>query len=790
MMVNMCAANCIVRNTDMHRKNWYFYRDTGRSDEWATLPWDLDLSHGRQWTSEENYFDNKLYLGSDRFSFQVGSSVTLISRMWARPEVKTMLERRIRTLAERFLNHIDTPYEQRYYERRLDELLATIDAPTIAPSDAQLDFMKWGSWLDGGGGAQVPYTNPSPDVETMAEGVLRFKAEHLAGHRAYIDGLGNIPSSQTGQIPFAYTNLVSAGAQVVTRVPTDASDDATWMQPGFDDSSWAAGVTGVGSDSSKYLPLIGVNTTAEMRGLNATVYTRIEFDVADPGVYQALQLHMKYDDGYVAYLNGVKIHERNAPAALNWESAATTASQEALVDEYEVFDVSAAVGELVAGTNVLAIHGMNGSKTSSDFLIVPELVAGIPDSNGSVQPLIDFGAIEFSPESGNQDEEYIEMINNNSIAVDISDWTIAGGVEIAFAGGTVIPANSSLYVSPDVKAFRARATSPKGGERRFVVGAYRGHLSSFGESLELRDQTGALNSSTSYVGEPSDAQKYLVITEIMYHPEPDGAAEYIELLNISDSVTLDLNGVNFTRGITFDFTASDVTSLAPGERVLVVQNVAAFEAAHGPGLPVAGVFALGSSLGNGGESLKLEDAGGGTIKEFTYNDKAPWPITPDTLGFSLVLIAPATNPDPGEPSNWRASAAVGGTPGGSDAVNFSGDPTADDDGDGLSALVEHALGSSDDDAGSGAGATSSGAVEIDGATYATFSYQSIPGAEDVDRSVESSGDLVTWTDASAQLVELANTSNADGTVTKTLRFATPLTGDSKQYFRLRVELRQ
>jgi len=215
----------------------------------------------------------------------------------------------------------------------------------------------------------------------------------------------------------------------------------------------------------------------------------------------------------------------------------------------------------------------------------------------------------------------------------------------------------------------------------------------------------------------------------------------------------------------------------------------AFEAAHGVGLPVAGVFALASSLGNGGESLKLEDAGGGTIKEFTYNDKTPWPTTPDTLGYSLVLIAPDTNPDSAEPLNWRASAAVGGTPGGSDAVNFSGDPATDADGDGLSALVEYALGSSDVDATSGNDATSAGSVEIGGASYPTFNYQLNPAAEDVNRSVESSVDLVTWTDADAQLVELASAVNADGTVTKTLRLATPLTGESKLYFRLRVELR-
>ncbi len=63
---------------------------------------------------------------------------------------------------------------------------------------------------------------------------------------------------------------------------------------------------------------------------------------------------------------------------------------------------------------------------------------------------INFGALEFAPPSGNQDEEDIELTNPNRIAVDISDGKLDGGIEFTFQGGTVIPAGSSPYVSPDV----------------------------------------------------------------------------------------------------------------------------------------------------------------------------------------------------------------------------------------------------------------------------------------------------------------------------------------------------
>ncbi len=784
MMVNMSAANCVVRNTDMHRKNWYIYRDSGRTNEWATLPWDLDLAHGRKWNSSNTYFDNSLFTNG---VIQVGTAVSLIQKMWARPEVRTMLNRRIRTLSDQFLNHPDTPYEQRYFERRLDEMLATIDPPGIVPSDARQDFEKWGSWLQNGG--QVPFTNTNPEVETMAEGVERWKNEYLPGRRDEIyNRQSSIPESQSGQIPFTYTTLVPAGAAATAKIPTDASEDATWMTSAFDDAGWATGSTGVGFDSSSYIPLINLDLRTEMFQKNGSAYIRIDFEVVDPSIYQSLQLHMKFDDGYVAYLNGVEIDRRNAPDALAWDSTATTTGQEADLVDYEVFDVSAGLGELIAGTNVLAIQGMNGTAGSSDFLILPELIAGVPDSNGSIQPLIEFGTIEFSPVSGNQDEEFIEMINNNSIAVDVSNWELSGGVDFDFAPGTVIPANSTLYLSPNVKTFRARAVSPKGGERRFVVGGFGGHLSSFGESLELRDAEGALNSSASYVGQPSEAQENLIISEIMYHPEPDGKAEFLELMNVSDSLTLDLTGVKFTQGITFDFTGSAITELAPGARVLVVKNTASFEAAHGAGLPVAGVFALSSSLSNGGESIKLEDAGSGTIKEFEYDDVAPWPTSPDTRGNSLVLISQATNPDPSVPTNWRASAEVGGSPGDSDGTPFSGNPEADDDQDGLDALVEYALGSDDADASSGPGAISTGSLAIGESSYATFSFRYNPAAVDVTLTVQTSINLAVWDDASAGMVEVDHVTHADGTVTKTMRRIAPISEDSVRYFRLLVEL--
>ncbi|MEN8865193.1 MAG: hypothetical protein ABF381_06400 [Akkermansiaceae bacterium] len=72
----------------------------------------------------------------------------------------------------------------------------------------------------------------------------------------------------------------------------------------------------------------------------------------------------------------------------------------------------------------------------------------------------------------------------------------------------------------------------------------------------------------------------------------------------------------------------------------------------------------------------------------------------DTGGFSLVLKTLETNPTPSNPANWRASFAVGGSPGENDSSRFLGDSFADLDSDSLSSLLKDARGSSDLDANS------------------------------------------------------------------------------------------
>lgn len=789
-IINMLAANSIIRNIDMHRKNWYIYQDTGKSNEWAILPWDLDLSFGRYWRQPQRYFSNELE--SNGF-IQTGGAIRLVSQIFANPDTREMFYRRLRTLSDQFLQDPSTPVEERYIERRLDELLALIDDPSHAKSDAQRDFEKWGSWVHGGGGVQVPYTDPDPDVESMSEGVARLRNEYLPARRSFvyntqIEGKGgNIPLPQETTQAYVYTPLIGPGETGKYFVPSDNSLGFFWLgfsEP-FDDSTWPTGPMPLGYEKeSGYEGIIATDVETEMAS-NASIFLRISFEVDDPAAFDSLELRMQYDDGFFAVLNGTILHAENSPASPKFDSA-SEGSHEANVDGYTTFDISSKLSALKAGSNILAIQGFNDGAGSSDFLLGVELHGGASFDVPPTQPTLDIGTLENSPESGNQDEEFIEIRNPYSIAIDVSNWRLTNAVEFTFQPGTVIPANGSLYVSPDVNAFRARSASPTGNEGNFVQGPYSGHLSNLGETIELVDETGKLNNELTYAGSPSDAQRYLRISELMYHPEPDGLAEFIELVNTSTSTTLDLNGIRFTEGVEFDFTGSAVTSLAPGEHVLVVRNQASFEAVHGTSLPVAGIFANATALSNSSDDLKLEDADNNTILEFSYDDGAPWPEAADE-GFSLVLIDPSSGPDPSDPASWRGSAYNGGAPGEVDGRPLPSNPLSDANGNGLADLLDYTMGN--DQAGEERLLTVSHRLHAtpEGAQILpTVEYSHDVTADQAIMEVQYSTDMSVWNSAESLLTTVEEVDLGNGRKVVTRYFGDP---SVRVFFRLVARVR-
>ena len=289
----------------------------------------------------------------------------------------------------------------------------------------------------------------------------------------------------------------------------------------------------------------------------------------------------------------------------------------------------------------------------------------------------------------------------------------------------------------------------------------------------------------------------VVISEIHYHPNTaDGLAEFIEVMNISNQ-NVDLTGCRFLLGISFTFPTGYV--LPPGARCVVIKDTAAFNLAY-PSVPasvVAGVY--GGSLDNNGEQLQFLSATNASLADFSYDDVAPWPTTPDGEGPSLVLKRPYATPTPnvGDGNNWRASYVVGGTPGTDDALSYAAwaalngisDPLGDNDGDGLLNIGEYGLGTDPKVASSGVMPTSSiGSYVVNSVAgnYLTLTYTRAIGRDDVNYIVEgaTAPGAATWVPA----VQVgANLPNGNGTETLTFRYPDPITtSEPKQFLRLRM----
>ena len=295
----------------------------------------------------------------------------------------------------------------------------------------------------------------------------------------------------------------------------------------------------------------------------------------------------------------------------------------------------------------------------------------------------------------------------------------------------------------------------------------------------------------------------LRITEFMYHPpEPSGAEtlvstnrddfEYIELMNVG-ATPLDLLDVRFTKGVDFDFSEGLVDVLGPGELVLIVKNIAAFEARYGDTWPVVGEY-TDDNLSNGGERLKLSFGAGITIHDIDeYNDTAPWPTLPDGDGFSLTLIHPDSipGPDHNDPANWRPSTLAGGSPGTLDAMPYAAwrtangvtDDLSDDDRDGLVALMEFALGS-DHQVASSQDLPAGGIGAFAGDSYLTIQFRRKIGADDLTYIVEFSSDLTNWSAGGVLVSTVPH--EGGGILLETWRAPVPLSSSDLQYARLRV----
>ena len=232
--------------------------------------------------------------------------------------------------------------------------------------------------------------------------------------------------------------LINQHSDLFYKVPIDDSDDAQWMHPGFDETAhgFTVGKSALGVENRPFFRenLVNEIVTQLPEGSKA-VYARIHFEVDDAAAVDQLLLDLKYDNGFVAYLNGHVVASDNTPENPDWSSAAVekrpTDGESA---NFTVFDLSQHTDKLVTGDNVLALHGMDHRRDKGDILIAPQLRTIIPNrSTVGHMPAPTPGAINQDAFHGFVEDISFSLVHGFYDSVQFVDITVpTEGVNIYY----------------------------------------------------------------------------------------------------------------------------------------------------------------------------------------------------------------------------------------------------------------------------------------------------------------------------------------------------------------------
>ena len=127
---------------------------------------------------------------------------------------------------------------------------------------------------------------------------------------------------------------------------------------------------------------VGTNLQTAMQNVNPTALVRIPFSVDTPSTCTQLSLLMEYDDGFVAYLNGVPVAEANAPTVPI--STITYSGTTATVTTTTALPATLTTGQevLIAGATPLLYDG-SFTVTVTGTYTFTYAMASTPTSNAS-----------------------------------------------------------------------------------------------------------------------------------------------------------------------------------------------------------------------------------------------------------------------------------------------------------------------------------------------------------------------------------------------------------------------
>jgi hypothetical protein len=655
-----------IHHGDITDKNFYYLLDPepttnewGTHNQWWQLPWDLDLTWTTYYGSMSDEFSR-----SNVFTYEVFSIAS---------------KNRIREVCNLLFNSEQT-------NQLIDEFAAVIDDPEGGLSMVDADRAMWDYHWVVGEAAYPTYLDQPASYKAYPgrfyeeaqergytrsfEGMVQVMKDFVVERQSYMNNLAsdfaipntpavtatcgpNYPANaltfQTsafgdpqgsgtfGAVKWRIAE-VAAGSQSeppsedIVLLPEGArwryfkgldepsAIQGEWRKLDFYDLDWPELYTPIGYGET-WIP--AESQLNDMRGYYATIYVRKKFEVTDLDAIDKLVVDIKYDDGINVWINTKRAAWGNVPSEeLDHDATVPNRTENHNFTSVVIDDPAS---YLNVGTNIVAAQVVNMSLGDSGDCFVDVRIIGKPVDPCSTPRPRPTGLGKYE-------------------------------IETVWESGEITPFSNTIRIPGTV--------------------VRPGHT--YRVRCRMKDNTSRWshwsNAIQFVAGEPLAAGtlENLRITELMYAPAPGGSYqdyeyEFIELKNIGDE-TLDLRYVRFVDGITFGFDGNDITSLAPGEFVLVVKNKAAFESRYGTAFSsrIAGKFTTGK-LDNDGERVTLEDSLNGTIADFEYNDGRGWPLAATGAGHSLVPLNSAILHEPDGSldyaGSWRASTYIGGSPG-------------------------------------------------------------------------------------------------------------------------------
>lgn len=222
-------------------------------------------------------------------------------------------------------------------------------------------------------------------------------------------------SKDRSAVSYART-LINQGDAFKYIIP-NSEPNTNWKSLNYNDSSWPEGASGFGYNDGDDATIIPNGTRS--------IYLRKVFTINNLDDISSIILDIDYDDGFVAYLNGVEIARANVngvPPAFN---AGTFQDHEAqmynggIPDRFLINDFSSIINE---GENVLSIQAHNISPNSSDFTLIPFLSVVYSNANdiGTTPPdILNLASNNLHTNFKiSSDAEIVSLVNDLGVVVD------------------------------------------------------------------------------------------------------------------------------------------------------------------------------------------------------------------------------------------------------------------------------------------------------------------------------------------------------------------------------------